>query len=118
MICISFLSYLGIAFGFQRWGKLPQNLTFLIAASFIIIYGFIAGVLNVLPYAVIFLHALGIVSLFGILAEAISKRTINDYFTLPPLILFFVVVVSTFFIFDYRLTGWDEFSHWGLVLKT
>ena len=121
MLFLFGISMIGYTIYIQK--KLNIRIEFipLITISMITVVLFIGGILNILPLTVNMLFILGILlfifeSFINLKARSTKKKMIE--FITPGTILF--MIFSIYFLFmlkDQRLIHYDNFSHWGLIVK-
>lgn len=114
-LILFWLSCLGYFFYLKKKTKLPGVLVLPIVFTLIGIIMFIAGILNMMREFSVILCFLGIV-LFGYF---LYKKEIEWKMALSVnfIILLFVFLYITLICGDMRLLHYDNFSHWGLIVK-
>lgn len=79
---------------------------------------FFSGLLNIMPHMVILIFLCGLLfSMFYIYLFFKKSNTLKSFFT--PSVMFFVLfsLVLTFLLKGVQLLHYDNFSHWGLIVK-
>lgn len=119
MTIVSLLAFLGIAAGFYRLTSLPAHLSYLMAASFIILAGFFIGITGAFHFSMILLSGLGIAMLgwCSWLAIKNEEKPWKKLWQQPFLAFFGLLALSLPWLADFVFIFNDEFSHWGLVLR-
>lgn len=100
--------------------KLNADISFspAIAASVIICFMFFAGLLNLMPEAVMTLYISGIAYLIKYLWDVLSRKKGLGTLLRPATIFIIVCCALSVLCFkDVIFHIWDEFSHWGTVMK-
>lgn len=112
IICISIASVITQKFKFK------QESSVLITVLSIAIFLYIAGLFNLMKYAVYFIYFVSIVSIIYTIYSLI-KRNIKITEIITPGILFYIftVLFMVIVVKDTNYYEWDEFSHWGANLK-
>ena len=96
--------------------KQESSVTIVFLSSALLLY--IAGLFNLMKYAVYAIYILSILSLVYIIYCIIKKKIkIREIFTPGIIIYIFVVMIMAFMVKDTYYYVWDEFSHWGSNLK-
>lgn len=96
--------------------KQESSVTIVFLSSALLLY--IAGLFNLMKYAVYAIYILSILSLVYIIYCIIKKKIkIREIFTPGIIIYIFVVIIMAFMVKDTYYYVWDEFSHWGSNLK-
>ena len=96
--------------------KQESSVTIVFLSSALLLY--IAGLFNLMKYAVYAIYILSILSLVYIIYCIIKKKIkIREIFTPGIIIYIFVVMIMAFMVKDTYYYEWDEFSHWGANLK-
>lgn len=112
------ISLMGISF--FVYDKLRINPTFvpLTALSAIVCFIYISGLLNILRLCVYLLFAFSVIC-FAIYLLKISKKELDISVFWCPGVIFFALLTVYFFILlnGLSLTQYDNFSHWGLIVK-
>lgn len=125
MVSIKLLLFIASMAGYVEYikKKIEVQVEFLpiISISGITFVLFFAGILNILPHISFGLFLVGIFLFAQNLIINIKINTVNNlvlkYIT-PGIIIF--IIANIYFIFllkDQRLIHYDNFSHWGLVVK-
>lgn len=109
------LYYLSISFSLTYWFK--KDLGKVIPLAFFIgtigLYGF--GILDQLKLG---LYVLGSINIGSLVWTLIHSKGKNPYFFNTTLVLFFLLVGVVVYMNPQRyFYQWDEFSHWGLMVK-
>ena len=95
--------------------------TIALAISGMILVLYLSGLLfggNLLPGVYICLALGGASFLYMIKSIYFERDKIKAYFLVPGLLVYFVLFVWLWYINRARVfSSWDEFSHWGLVVK-
>lgn len=114
-LILFWLSCLGYFIYLKKKTKLPGELVLPLVFTLIGIIMFIAGILNMMREFSVILCFLGIV-LFG---YYLYKKEIEWKMALSVnfIILLFVFLYITLICGDMRLLHYDNFSHWGLIVK-
>ena len=111
-ICISIASCITQKFKFKQESSVA--ITFLSIA--LVIY--IAGLFNLMKYAVYLIYFISICSLIYIIYCLVRKKIKISQIITPGIILYiFTILAMTFIVSDTNYYEWDEFSHWGANLK-
>lgn len=99
--------------------KIEDTLAPAVHLVILLLYG--AGLLGLLRWGTPLVLALGLCSLAGVLWYGIRKKQwaeLGRQLFCPGLVVFGAVVVGAMLLLRGRmLSQWDEFSHWGLVVK-
>ena len=96
--------------------KQESSVTIVFLSSALLLY--IAGLFNLMKYAVYAIYVLSIISFIYIIYCVIKKKIkIREIFTPGIIIYIFVVMIMAFMVKDTYYYVWDEFSHWGSNLK-
>ena len=96
--------------------KQESSVTIVFLSSALLLY--IAGLFNLMKYAVYAIYILSILSLVYKIYCIIKKKIkIREIFTPGIIIYIFVVMIMAFMVKDTYYYVWDEFSHWGSNLK-
>ena len=112
LIFISMATYITQKFKFKQ----ESSVTIVFLSSALLLY--IAGLFNLMKYAVYAIYILSILSLVYIIYCIIKKKIkIREIFTPGIIIYIFVVMIMAFMVKDTYYYVWDEFSHWGSNLK-
>lgn len=120
-IIILMIEFLGFALVLKQFIKIPLSVTPPIIASTIILLLYIIGFLAHLKTASILIHVLGIISFIFILFLKIKDKTLfkldlkRNTFIITTLI--FIVFLLYFLNRKGEFRAWDEFSHWGTVIR-
>ena len=110
------LSNLGYMFFLKKKTKLPYELILPILFTLIGILMFLAGILNMMK-VVSLLLCLGGIILFGwgiVKKEVEWKKLLNINLMILLVVFIYITVVCG----RMRLLHYDNFSHWGLIVKT
>ncbi len=115
LICI-----IAIAFAIVFKYRIEQTLSIACFALTAILYAF--GLFGILAYGVYacFAACLGALAFIvrGVVKGSVEKKFITRSVLTPGFAVFCVFYVIMCFLHRNRtLNGWDEFSHWGLVVK-
>ena len=78
---------------------------------------FFAGILNLLLETTIFLSGFGLIYLICCIYKEKNFRFIKNYFNAGYLFLAAVIVLSAFALRGTLFTHYDDFSHWGMVVR-
>ena len=112
LIFISMATYITQKFKFKQ----ESSVTIVFLSSALLLY--IAGLFNLMKYAVYAIYVLSIISFIYIIYCVIKKKIkIREIFTPGIIIYIFVVMIMAFMVKDTYYYVWDEFSHWGSNLK-
>lgn len=116
-ICLLLLSFLGYAFFLSHRIHVPAEFIPLLIVSGGISLLFIAGLLNILPYAAWVLLLLGIAALADSIIRKTVYTTLKKLITPGSVLLLILLCVFAVLFRDGRLVHYDNFSHWGLIVK-
>lgn len=121
MLLLFAISMIGYIMYLEKKLKLQIEFMPIISIALITILLFLGGLLNILPLLSIILFMLGIYlfifEVYTNIRGENSYHTVKKYLT-PGIILF--VIVGIYFLFmlkDQHLIHYDNFSHWGLIVK-
>ncbi len=78
---------------------------------------FIAGLCHVLKIIAVVIWALGIVYFIAVIISDKNINFIKNYFKVGYLFLFITMIIMVIFCVGKVYTTWDNFSHWGIVVK-
>lgn len=120
--CIIWLLLLGLQnLGFWEFlrRKTDTQAVFLPGATAVIQISllFFAGILNLLPQATALLWAFGIGFFFYCWWKDKGLSFLRNYVSFPYLYLFLFSVIFLVFLHGKKLVHYDNFSHWGLIVK-
>lgn len=113
-LILLFLSFSGYVFGILRNTKIKVEFSPFVVCSTVGLLEFTAGLLNVLPEAAIIICGIGVFCfVIEIRKSGFQKKCITPgiVFFVVSLLLILVLAKEIFFV------GWDNFSHWALVVK-
>lgn len=114
-LCLSFLGYMLF---FIKQCRIEISFAPAISASLIMLMVFVGGIFGALTISAYLLFGLGIALLIWMLL----KKAPTDWkkiITNPALIFLTLAVIYLIFRFRNRvLYSYDDFSHWGIILKT
>lgn len=115
-LILMFLSFAGYGLWIQKKFHLHSSLIPIITFSSVILILFLAGVLNILPHVTFLVFFLG---LFSLLIYILKYRTSSFIYLFSPGLVFFIAasVALTFILKDRLFVHYDDFTHWGLVVK-
>ena len=98
--------------------KVDSKFSFALSYTFIGIIEFILGILNLMKIGSYLLVLLSIIYLI-IKRKNISIERIKEYINNPVnLLMSIVFIYITFVGINMHLTHYDNFSHWGIIIKT
>lgn len=100
--------------------KIDNKFSLPVSFTFIGIIEFILGILNLLLMGTLLLIALSIIYfIYLIKKKEITITKIKEYFNNPiKLIISIFFIYITFISINMHLTHYDNFSHWGIIIKT
>ena len=78
---------------------------------------FLAGVLNLLPEGVIILYIAGFAGIIISIYKNKNLSFIKDYLNVGYTVLFLIMCIILIYVKGKIFTGYDNFSHWALVVK-
>lgn len=112
LICLS--SFFVVQFKKRFEEVLPAT------AAIIVFVLYLCGIFDLLLYGVYIVIILSILSFLYALVSSIRKKDVSGFFGfLTPGSLAFLVMYMIVILMNYgrMFSSWDEFSHWGLVVK-
>lgn len=115
---VAILIYISIATCITQRFKFKQesSVTIVFLSSALLLY--IAGLFNLMKFAVYLIYLLAIISFVYTIYCIIKKKIkISEIFTPGIIMYIFVIMVMAFIVKDTYYYEWDEFSHWGANLK-
>lgn len=115
---VAILIYISIATCITQRFKFKQesSVTIVFLSSALLLY--IAGLFNLMKFAVYLIYLLAIISFVYIIYCIIKKKIkIREIFTPGIIMYIFVIMIMAFIVKDTYYYEWDEFSHWGANLK-
>ena len=120
--CIIWLLLLGLQnLGFWEFlrRKTDTQAVFLPGATAVIQISllFFAGILNLLPQVTALLWVFGIGAFFYCWWKDKSLAFLRNYISFPYLYLFLFSIIFLVFLHGKKLVQYDNFSHWGLIVK-
>ena len=114
-VIMFWVSTFGYLLYLNKKTKLPYELLLPITFSLIGIVMFISGILNIMYIVSILIYLIGIILFFHILAK--EKINFNDFINLNFIIFLIVFIYISIIGSKLRLLHYDNFSHWGLIIK-
>lgn len=112
LIFISMATYITQKFKFKQ----ESSVTIVFLSSALLLY--IAGLFNLMKFAVYLIYLFAIISFVYIIYCIIKKKIkIREIFTPGIIMYIFVIMIMAFIVKDTYYYEWDEFSHWGANLK-
>ena len=115
---VAILIYISIATCITQRFKFKQesSVTIVFLSSALLLY--IAGLFNLMKFAVYLIYLFAIISFVYIIYCIIKKKIkIREIFTPGIIMYIFVIMIMAFIVKDTYYYEWDEFSHWGANLK-
>lgn len=115
---VAILIYILIATCITQRFKFKQesSVTIVFLSSALLLY--IAGLFNLMKFAVYLIYLFAIISFVYIIYCIIKKKIkIREIFTPGIIMYIFVIMIMAFIVKDTYYYEWDEFSHWGANLK-
>lgn len=115
---VAILIYISIATCITQRFKFKQesSVTIVFLSSALLLY--IAGLFNLMKFAVYLIYLFAIISFVYIIYCIIkNKIKIREIFTPGIIMYIFVIMIMAFIVKDTYYYEWDEFSHWGANLK-
>ena len=115
---VAILIYISIATCITQRFKFKQesSVTIVFLSSALLLY--IAGLFNLMKFAVYLIYLFAIISFVYIIYCIIKKKIkIREIFTPVIIMYIFVIMIMAFIVKDTYYYEWDEFSHWGANLK-
>lgn len=115
---VAILIYVSIATCITQRFKFKQesSVTIVFLSSALLLY--IAGLFNLMKFAVYLIYLFAIISFVYIIYCIIKKKIkIREIFTPGIIMYIFVIMIMAFIVKDTYYYEWDEFSHWGANLK-
>ena len=115
---VAILIYISIATCITQRFKFKQesSVTIVFLSSALLLY--IAGLFNLMKFAVYLIYLFAIISFVYIIYCIIKKKIkIRKIFTPGIIMYIFVIMIMAFIVKDTYYYEWDEFSHWGANLK-
>ena len=116
-LLLFFLSSVGCWELLRRYAGVPvaflPSLT--VAVQTVILFG--GGLLNLLPECTLLLYIAGFLSLAGCLRRDGNPAFLKAYARADILFLAATLLLSVFLLRGKMLTGLDDFSHWGLIVR-
>lgn len=118
-IILFWLSIIGLCNFVKKRFKLKEYFSLPIVTAMLGVVMFLAGILNILKIASILILAVSIGYLiYSIIKKEITLSTLKDFFTNPQNIIIIIVFVYISILgSQMHLTRYDNFSHWGLIVK-
>lgn len=116
---IFWLMILGIKIFLEKKFNIEKNFSLVLTISLIGITMFIAGILNIMPLIAILIIISGLIS-FGYFTykekptKAKIKKTLLQPTVIIPTLIFAYITITGM---NMHLTHYDNFSHWGLIIK-
>lgn len=119
-LIVFWISIFSIKLFIENKFKVDQRFSLPITFTLIGITEFILGILNLLLIGTLLLIALSIIYFIILIKnKIITIDKIKDYFNNPTkLIISILFIYITFVSISMHLTHYDNFSHWGLIIKT
>jgi len=114
-VILFWLSNLGFLFFIKKRTKLPYELILPILFSIIGILMFLAGILNIMKEMAIIICLMGLFSLGWFIWKKEIKVEKKLYINM--IIMLVVLIYITFICSEMRLLHYDNFTHWGLIVK-
>lgn len=115
---IAIMIYISIGTFITQKFKFKQESSVTIAFMGSALFLYLAGLIDLMKYAVYIIYIAAIVS-FGYIIFCIIKKKIKIKEIITPGIIIYAIVIlaMTYIVKDTYYSEWDEFSHWGANLK-
>ena len=119
-LIIFWISIFSIKIFIEKNFKVDERFSLPIVFTLIGIIEFILGILNLLLLGTLLLIALSIIYFIILIKNKdITLSKLKEYFNNPTkLIISIMFIYITFVSLNMHLTHYDNFSHWGLIIKT
>ena len=115
---VAILIYISIATCITQRFKFKQESSVTIVFLSLALLLYIAGLFNLMKFAVYLIYLFAIISFVYIIYCIIKKKIkIREIFTPGIIMYIFVIMIMAFIVKDTYYYEWDEFSHWGANLK-
>lgn len=115
---IAILIIVSIASCITQKFKFKQESSVTIAFLSIALFIYIAGLVNLMKYAVYLIYFISICAIIYVIYCLIKKKIKMTEIITPGIIFYiFTILVMTFIVSNTFYCEWDEFSHWGANLK-
>ena len=115
---VAILIYISIATCITQRFKFKQESSVTIVFLSLALLLYIAGLFNLMKFAVYLIYLFAIISFVYIIYCIIkNKIKIREIFTPGIIMYIFVIMIMAFIVKDTYYYEWDEFSHWGANLK-
>ncbi|WP_042414739.1 hypothetical protein [Geomicrobium sp. JCM 19038] len=108
------LSVVGYGYSLNQFLKIPIALSYAVAIAMKVLVLFISGILDVLPFVVYILFVLGLLLLT---CSVLRFRDLSPFYHPGTLFMMVCLLVHVFILHDAKLLFFDDFSHWGLMVK-
>lgn len=114
-IMMFWFSIFGYLLYFKKKSKLPNELLLPIIFSLIGITVFISGILNMMYIISVLIYLVGNILFFKYLykKKIEFKKLLNPNFIILLIIFIYISIIGS----KMRLLHYDNFSHWGLIIK-